>query len=233
MKYHEPKVYVGTYGKYNDGSLKGAWVDLDDFVTYDDFMAYCRKLHGDEKDPEFMFQDYEDIPSAFIGESYLSEDFWDFMNDEDIDENVKYAIIEEEGDYDSYQRVKDDIMVFPEARTMEDVAYAYVDEIGGLEQLGDNLLQQYFDYEGFGRDVAIEWRPDEDEDGSVYEHYGVGEGDDAALGEEIINEMGFEGIDMTLYFDYAEFGRAMENESKFVKYGADNDGDWGIVEIFG
>ena len=24
----EAKVYVGTYGKYNNGSLSGAWLDL-------------------------------------------------------------------------------------------------------------------------------------------------------------------------------------------------------------
>ena len=26
-----PKVYVGTYGKYNSGSIEGKWVDLTDF----------------------------------------------------------------------------------------------------------------------------------------------------------------------------------------------------------
>lgn len=25
------KVYVGTYGKYNNGSLSGAWLDLSDY----------------------------------------------------------------------------------------------------------------------------------------------------------------------------------------------------------
>ena len=27
----EPSVYVGTYGKYNDGSLCGLWIDLSTF----------------------------------------------------------------------------------------------------------------------------------------------------------------------------------------------------------
>lgn len=26
----EAKIYVGTYGKYNNGSLSGAWLDLSD-----------------------------------------------------------------------------------------------------------------------------------------------------------------------------------------------------------
>ena len=53
-----PAVYVGTYHKYNCGSLYGMWVDLTSFLDYDDFMEFCHLLHIDEEDPEFMYQDY-------------------------------------------------------------------------------------------------------------------------------------------------------------------------------
>ena len=33
-----PKVYVGTYGKYNNDSLKGEWFDLEDYSDYDEFI---------------------------------------------------------------------------------------------------------------------------------------------------------------------------------------------------
>ena len=63
-----PAVYVGTYAKYNNGSLGGAWIDLTTFDSYDEFVDWCRTvLHGDEDDPELMFQDYENFPSAYYG----------------------------------------------------------------------------------------------------------------------------------------------------------------------
>ena len=33
----EARVYVGTYGKYNNGSLFGAWLDLSDYSDKEDF----------------------------------------------------------------------------------------------------------------------------------------------------------------------------------------------------
>ena len=54
-----PAVYCGTYRKYNEGSIDGAWLDLASFKDYDEFMEVCRLLHRDEEDPELMFQDYE------------------------------------------------------------------------------------------------------------------------------------------------------------------------------
>ena len=36
------KVYVGTYGKYNNGSLFGAWLDLSDYADKEEFYEACR-----------------------------------------------------------------------------------------------------------------------------------------------------------------------------------------------
>lgn len=60
-----PAVYVGTWAKYNNGSIEGCWFnDLTVFETESDFLAAARKFHKDEKDPEFMYQDYENFPSG-------------------------------------------------------------------------------------------------------------------------------------------------------------------------
>ena len=45
----EAKVYVGTYGKYNNGSLSGAWLDLSDYSDKEEFYEACRELHKDEE----------------------------------------------------------------------------------------------------------------------------------------------------------------------------------------
>ena len=41
----EAKVYVGTYVKYNNGSLSGAWLDLSDYSDKEEFYEACRELH--------------------------------------------------------------------------------------------------------------------------------------------------------------------------------------------
>ena len=60
----KPRLYVGTYAKYNNGSIAGEWVDLEQFDNAEDFYKYCKKLHKDEHDPEFMFQDFQDWPDG-------------------------------------------------------------------------------------------------------------------------------------------------------------------------
>jgi antirestriction protein len=51
------EIYVGTYAKYNAGSLKGEWLDLSDYSDKDEFLEACYELHSDEQDPELMTQD--------------------------------------------------------------------------------------------------------------------------------------------------------------------------------
>lgn len=52
------KLYVGTYAKYNRGSIAGAWLDLDKFKDADEFAAACRRLHKDESDMKRMRRGY-------------------------------------------------------------------------------------------------------------------------------------------------------------------------------
>ena len=73
-----PQIYVGTYAKYNNGSIFGEWIDLEIYDTKDSFFEYCKELHSDEEDrssgrPEFMFQDYENIPKKLISECSLND----------------------------------------------------------------------------------------------------------------------------------------------------------------
>ena len=72
-------IYVGTYAKYNNGSLKGEWLDLDDYDTKEDFYTACKELHKDEDDPELMFQDYEGIPEQFISESGIADEWFKYQ----------------------------------------------------------------------------------------------------------------------------------------------------------
>ena len=55
-------IYVGTYAKYNSGSIFGMWIDLESVSDAYEFFEVCRALHSDEADPEFMMQDYQGFP---------------------------------------------------------------------------------------------------------------------------------------------------------------------------
>ena len=39
----EARVYVGTYNKYNNGSLFGKWLDLSDYSDKDEFFGSVRR----------------------------------------------------------------------------------------------------------------------------------------------------------------------------------------------
>ena len=141
----EPSVYVGTYGKYNDGSLCGLWIDLSSFNSYDDFIEFCKAIHADEEDPELMAQDYEG-----------------FMSEDDFDHILEYSdMCDKHGQeaVDDYMEFHDELDNFEEAYcgewdSEEDFARHIVEECYDLERsMGD--LARYFDYEAFGRELFM------------------------------------------------------------------------------
>lgn len=140
----ECRVYVGTYGKYNNGSIFGKWVELSDFDSQEDFYNFCKGLHKDEEDPEFMFQDFEapEIFEGLIHESGFREDLWELselLEDEDIDMIAAY--IQATG-----SKLDSDT----------DLAHEYVESTGLLHGMPETV-ERYFDYEAFGRDLAFDF----------------------------------------------------------------------------
>jgi antirestriction protein len=89
-----PRLYVGTYAKYNNGSIKCAWLDLEDYDSKDDFLAACAELHKDEADPEFMFQDFEGFPRAFYNESFVTDKLFEFIQLDEYDRSLVAAYVE-------------------------------------------------------------------------------------------------------------------------------------------
>lgn len=68
------KIYVGTYNKYNNGDISGKWISLptDEETLRNELQAVA----GNEKDPEFMIQDFE---SAIEGME-PAEKVWNRLN---------------------------------------------------------------------------------------------------------------------------------------------------------
>jgi antirestriction protein len=77
------QIYVGTYAKYNNGSIYGAWLKLEDYSDFEELQKAMRNLHKDEEDPEFMFQDYECSEAikflGLISECHISENIYEVL----------------------------------------------------------------------------------------------------------------------------------------------------------
>lgn len=133
-----PAVYVGTYGKYNGGSLKGKWMNLDDYADKEEFLKAAFELHKDEEDPELMYQDYENFPEKYYSESGIDEKLWDWIALDDEDKEILEAYIDLTGDADAdiddakekYQGKYD---------SKEDWAHQFLDEVG----IGEKTAEQY------------------------------------------------------------------------------------------
>lgn len=148
------QVYVGTYAKYNNGSIQGKWLDLSAYNDETEFLEACAALHSDESDPEFMFQDYEGFPSEFYSESGLSADLWDWLALSDDDREVLTAFIECVGSHYGATLEMAQEAYRGEYASEIDFAYDFVEDCGFLKECPTEL-RDYFDYEAYARDLFL------------------------------------------------------------------------------
>jgi len=151
--YDTPRVYVGTYAKYNAGSIAGKWLYLSDYPDRDAFLEACRELHADESDPEFMYQDYECFPARYYSESSAPPDeFWTEWLACPEDEREAFAAYLDNGSGDTYDAFRDAYL--GTFRDLEAYAENVVDDAGWLRDAPDTVAR-YFDYAAFARDLQI------------------------------------------------------------------------------
>jgi len=147
------RIYVGTYAKYNSGSIAGAWLNLDDYSDRDAFYQACAALHKDESDPEFMFQDYEGFPKAFYSESSVSDELFDWLELDEDDQSLLAAYqsaVDEKGDIDDARDAFHGIH-----ESAEDFAANWYDETGEADKIPESL-RYHIDWEGVARDFQYE-----------------------------------------------------------------------------
>lgn len=160
-------IYVGTYAKYNNGSLYGKWFNLADYSDYDELLEAMYELHSDESDPEFMFQDYEQCELfeklGLIIECYISKDIYEItkqISDSGYDLEVFNAYVDCVGkmDFNSlYDGVTNhyigeysDDETFAQYILEEDIPeslpnYIYID----WESTARNLMFDYYTNDGY------------------------------------------------------------------------------------
>ena len=159
-KLSEARIYVGTYAKYNEGSIFGKWMDISDYSDSEEFYDACRELHSDEEDPELMFQDWENIPSALIGESWLSDNIFEFMeaisNLSETEQEAFFVWLGNSSRDIASEDIHDLILSFEddyqgEYKDEEDYAYEFIEQCYDLPE----FAKMYFDYEHFARDLFM------------------------------------------------------------------------------
>lgn len=142
-------IYVGTYAKYNNGSIAGKWLDLEDYTDKEEFIKACCQLHKDEEDPELMFQDWEGIPASMIGECWVSPDLWEIMQESNLEAVKAYLSIFNEWDAEDFQdRFRGHF------DSWQQMAEELLEETGELDRIPESL-RYYFDFEKYARDMEL------------------------------------------------------------------------------
>jgi antirestriction protein len=124
------KIYVGTYAKYNNGSIAGAWLTLTDYNDAQDFLAACYNLHNDEQDIELMFQDFDDIHKNYKNEYVNLTALYEYVNacndsNKDIIDAGLDCEIPFESIMDAYQGQYDSDIDFAQLRAEESGAITF------------------------------------------------------------------------------------------------------------
>lgn len=172
----EVKIYLTNLGKYNEGELIGEWLSLP--ASEEEIEKTLANIGiSDEPDEngryyeEWFITDYESNIGISIGEY---DDVYALNSTleeiEDADETAVRVLLEDGYDLDEVADKIDDVCYICTPSTFETdeeaVAYYFIHECGCLD-IPENL-QNYFDYESYGRDIMLEGRF-YNIDGDIYE----------------------------------------------------------------
>lgn len=153
------KIYITNLGKYTEGELVGAWLELPATEIKIAETLELIQIDGIRYE-ETIITDYAcDVDGVEIGEY----DSLDLLNElaerlEAVDDpEILCALLAEGYDLDKALNVVGDCLMWYGCHDMTDVAYDYCEELGILDSIPDNL-RGYFDYEAFGRDLSYEGR---------------------------------------------------------------------------
>ena len=147
----EPRLYVGTYGKYVNGSILGKWMSLSDYSDYDEFLTACRELHSDEADPELMYQDFENFPAKYYSESGLDPEFWVWNNLDEHEQEIVKVYLDHVDDSAQIDYILDSYGGCYESP--EDWAIQFLEDT--CADIPENL-RNYIDYEAYARDASYD-----------------------------------------------------------------------------
>ena len=136
------KVYIRDLSRDIDYELELP-IDVEDFLEQYNIEEYIIV------DGDFNFSEYESLDSI--------NEFAEVVDNNGVNYETAVAIF---NNYSDIQEAIDTItngnyMVYSDCSDMTDVAYQYIDETGGIENLDRETLEEYFDYEAYGRNMEL------------------------------------------------------------------------------
>ena len=154
----EIRLFMNTWANYNengadDGITPTGWMSLDEAEEYaEKYAEYEPFINDMENVPkELGINEYSNIPET-VDMLRKYEDFDDWQRE------IFAAFIDDGYEVDeAFDIVDDGDYVYIQADNDADLAENYIDDMGGIEELGRDTLEQYFDYDAFGRDLAYDF----------------------------------------------------------------------------
>lgn len=217
------RIYLTNLGKYNEGELIGEWVDL----PVSDFSDVLRRIGINERYEEYFITDSEtNIPGLNISEYANLDELNDLAEQvKDLDEQqllIMGAYLDAGETFENALDKCDDGTVYYDCYSDQDLGYELIDLIGSPSELDRDIIEMYFDYDGFGRDARINGDLEEYDDSSF---------SDQDFGYEIVEIFGgIENLDrdtLDMYFDYDGYGRDAKINGSFYEV---EPGTW--VELY-
>lgn len=145
--------------------MAGAWIDPTKYDCKQDFIDACKEIHKDEKDPEFMLQDWEGEFFGLISEGYIDEKFWEIINSDELKDDENKEAFAEFVKYEcnglQNTSVEDALEDFIDKyrgkhESEEDFAEEIAREEFAEEFKKNERLEWYFDFSAFTRDLFID-----------------------------------------------------------------------------
>ena len=233
-------------GKYNEGGLDYVWVSFP--CDEDDFQDSLKKIGiGEDRGDgsvyeEYFFSDwdtdYDWVDLSNLGEYEDFDDVNEYAESlenivDDGNEEEFRAAMEYSGDFHdaldlvetgSVTKISDESL----SNRMDEAIGAYYMDSMGFNAMSN--IEEYFDYEAYGRDIRIEYYPENAGDPETAEEYWCGDesASDEEIGRAVVDQLGWDGVgkeNLERYFDYEAFGSDLQMDLTFVQT------DDGIFEI--
>lgn len=169
-------VYLTNLGAYNEGLLRGEWVEFP--MEPEEFQEARKRIGIGEERPgggeyeELFVSDYDsrisgiaELGGEFPDYNKLNQIASDFEDLDPGDQDKVNAILESSDGPSDLNELGNLLQGDPDLNKVElveggrdDETYGeyLVDQIGGVEELGDDIRSRYFNAEAFGRDIKLE-----------------------------------------------------------------------------
>lgn len=154
-------VFLTNLGKYVEGYLIGKWITLSTAINWKEELESIDVKDGTDYE-EFFITDFESNANIKINE-YISISELEEMAEKieelnnTIDSDIFNAILDCSSDFDEAYNVaiNGDYIYYSDVNDETDLGHALVDEGFFKDNITDEKIKMYLDYESIGRDYMI------------------------------------------------------------------------------